>query len=205
MRVTSATAIGLMILFLVTAPSQPQGSPAGAKTLVIEPARSFALIDKNLTTVEEHQRALSEGDVCARSKAARSMKRALGAIERRSARLELLYERRHEPFGTKMFRTLRLRAQAVDKTLDSNSRTRGTTVTSGIASALNSRIVSLVTQFQAASGGFSALRCEPGQFTCCSPKRKEDLRPEQALACRWMCVQAARACRGFRGPRVALR
>ena len=52
-----------------------------------------------------------------------------------------------------------------------------------------------------ATGGYSALRCEPLQWSCCSPKREQDLRPGESMACHWMCVPIARACTGFRGPR----
>jgi hypothetical protein len=199
-RVTRAAAIGALIVFSMAGESQSQRRRTAARTSLAEPARSFGVIDRNLTILGQKQAELSGGDASARAQATRSIKRALAAIQRASGRLEFIYERRHEPFGRRMFSTLKVRAQYVGRSLEAS--TGGASASAAHGRDLNGGIVSLVTQFQAASAGFSALRCEPGQFTCCSPKRKEDLRPGESLACRWMCVSAATACHGFRGPRL---
>ncbi len=203
MRFTRAAAISALIVFSMATESQSQRRQTAARTSLAEPGRSFAVIDRNLTTLSQKQAELSGGDASARAQATRSMKRALAAIQRACGRLEFIYERRHEPFGRRMFSRLKVRAQEVSRSLEAS--TGGASASAVHGRDLNGSVVSLVTQFQAASAGFSALRCEPGQFTCCSPKRREDLRPGESLACRWMCVGAATACHGFRGPRLIQR
>jgi hypothetical protein len=168
----------------------------------LEPSNGFALIDKRLTLLGEQETHLTEDKQSSSVVRARSMKRILESIEQTAFRLQSLYERRHERFGTEMFRVLRRRAAAVHRSLNSFEVARGGQVRGAQLHAIHSRILLLVMQFQAASGGYSALRCEPTQWTCCSPKRKQDLRPGESVACRWICVPRAQACTGFRGPRI---
>jgi hypothetical protein len=67
---------------------------------------------------------------------------------------------------------------------------------------LDEGIVSLVVQFQAASGGYGAARCSPGAWTCCEPKRSKDLLQSEPVACMWGCVGTSQMCTGFLGPRI---
>lgn len=175
----------------------PHHSPAR-----IEPSYSFAVLDKELTLLGQQQTLLTEGKASSRGVTARSMKRTLESIEHTAFRLQSLYEHRHERFGSRLFRLLGLRAAAVRSSVNSFEVARSGRTRKAQLNAINARILALITQFQAASGGYSALRCEPGEWTCCSPKRKQDLRSGESLACRWMCVPRARACTGFRGPQL---
>jgi hypothetical protein len=70
------------------------------------------------------------------------------------------------------------------------------------AKRLDEGMVSLVVQFEAASGGYGAVRCSPGAWTCCEPKRSKDLLQSEPVACMWGCVGTARICTGFIGPRI---
>jgi len=168
----------------------------------VEPSHGFAILDKNLTLLGEQQRRLAEGTASSRLSTARSMKRTLELIGHTACRLESLYERRHERFGSRMFRLLRRRAAVVRSSVTSFEVARNDTARDAQLKVMNGRILALVTQYQAASGGYSGLRCAPKEWSCCSPKRKQDLRPGESLACRWMCVPTVRACTGFRGPRI---
>jgi hypothetical protein len=168
----------------------------------IEPSYSFALLDRKLTLLGQQQASLTEEKASSRAIAARSMRRTTASIERTALRLQSFYDRRHQKFGARMFRLVRLRAAAVRGSVDSFERAHSPGARRGELNTLNTRMLALVTQFQAASGGYSALRCGPNEWTCCSPKRKQDLRPGESLACRWICVSKPGACTGFRGPRV---
>jgi hypothetical protein len=168
----------------------------------IEPSYSFALLDRKLTLLGQQQANLTEGKASSRAIAGRSMKRTTASIARTALRLQSYYERRHEQFGVRTFRLLRVRAAAVRRSVNSFEVAHSARTREDELIALNTHMLALVTQFQAASGGYSALRCGPNEWTCCSPKRKQDLRPGQSLACRWMCVSRSGACNGFRGPRV---
>lgn len=166
----------------------------------IEPSYSFTLLDKKLTLLAQQQENLTAGK--ASSRAGRSMKRTTASIERSALHLQSYYERRREQFGVRTFRLLRVRAAAVRSSVNSFEVAHSARTREDELMALNTHMLALVAQFQAASGGYSALRCAPNEWTCCSPKRKQDLRPGQTLACRWMCVSNSPACTGFRGPRV---
>ncbi len=198
MRLKLATVGALM--FAISALQHAQSTSART-----EPSYSFALLDEKLTLLSQEQLALTNGEARSRRLPARSMERTVASIVQTAARLQFLYARRRQPFGARMFRLLRSRAEAVHKAVNSlaladNSRARQTELR-----AVNSRILALVTQFQAVSGGYSALRCAPREWTCCSPKRRLDLRPGESMACRWMCVSKARSCTGFRGPRLTIK
>ncbi len=198
MRLKLATVGALM--FAMSALQHAQSTSART-----EPSYSFALLDKKLTLLSQEQLALTNGEARSRRLPARSMERTVASIVQTAARLQFLYARRRQPFGARMFRLLRSRAEAVHKAVNSlavadNSRARQTELR-----AVNSRILALVIQFQAVSGGYSALRCAPREWTCCSPKRRQDLRPGESMACRWMCVSKARSCTGFRGPRLTIK
>ncbi len=198
MRLKLATVGALM--FAMSALQHAQSTSART-----EPSYSFALLDKKLTLLSQEQLALTNGEARSRRLPARSMERTVASIVQTAARLQFLYARRRQPFGARMFRLLRSRAEAVHKAVNSlavadNSRARQTELR-----AVNSRILALVIQFQAVSGGYSALRCAPREWTCCSPKRRQDLRPRESMACRWMCVSKARSCTGFRGPRLTIK
>lgn len=168
----------------------------------IEPSYSFALLDKKLTLLDQQRTSLADADTKPRIAAARSLKQTAASIQRTAFRLERLYERRHERFGAQIFRVLRLRARAVQRASNSLEFARNRRAREAQLEVLNNRILALITQFEASSGGYSALRCEPAEWSCCSPKRKQDLRPGESVACRWMCVPTAAACTGFRGPRL---
>jgi len=168
----------------------------------LEPSYSFSLLDKKLTLLGQQQTNLTHGNTKSQIVAARSMKRIAASIERTAFRLQGLYGRRHERFGAQMFGLLRVRAIAVQRAANSLEVARNRQARQAELNVSNARILALVTQYQAATGGYSALRCEPSEWSCCSPKREQDLRPGESMACRWMCVPKARACTGFRGPRV---
>lgn len=189
----------------VFAVSTSQWVPARSSHVIsarAEPSHSFALLDRKLTELNQQQTNLA-GEKPGSLNAARAMRRTVTSIDHTAFRLQSFYAARNQKFGVRMFRLLRLRAAAVNRAIfelarDSDNREAELKI-------LNSRVIELVIQFQAASGGYSALRCQPGEWTCCSPKRKEDLRQGETVACRWTCTSKPQACSGFRGPRTAFR
>jgi hypothetical protein len=189
--------------------------PEAATTSVTEPFHSFRLIDAKLTLLSNQQAALnsalssSEGSSSPRTVASGTVTRilaqmssAITEIERIAARLERLYQSRHEPFGVRAFGILRRRAQLVERVVRSVGRARTQSDRAVAEKRLNQHLVSLVVQFQAVSGGYGATHCLPRTRICCQPKRSQDLQPDEDVACRWLCVSGAPACRGFLGPHV---
>jgi hypothetical protein len=180
-----------------------------------EPFRSFRVLDAKLTLLTNQQNALKaalnpvesgsestadpSGD---RTKACRSMNFTAAGIARISGGLERLYKKRHQSFGIQMFRTMRVNAQGVRRDVNALAKAQTRSALDLATKRLDERIVSLVVQFQAASGGYGAVRCAPGSWTCCEPKRSQDSRQNEQLACAWVCIPRSERCTGFVGPRI---
>ena len=197
---------------LVAAPKRIPHSPKGSDE---EPFRSFRMLDAKLTLLAHQQEALNVAfnpvQVGSRSKAANSQRQTTASNNINSTAagivlvaggLERLYQGRHQPFGVQMFRALRLRAEEVQRGVSAVAKAQTRSTAESAAKKLNEGIVSLVVQFQAASGGYGAARCSPGAWTCCEPKRSKDLLQSERVACMWGCVRTAQTCTGFLGPRI---
>jgi hypothetical protein len=181
-----------------------------------EPFRSFRLLDAKLTLLTNQQDSLKaafnpvetgSGKTAAlsgsRTQAFSSMKSTAAEIERIAGRLERLYAGRHRTFGVQMFRIMRIKAKEVQRGVNALAKAQTRSGLDLATMTLDKRIVSLVAQFQAASGGYGAVRCAPGEWTCCEPKRSKDLLQSDQVACMWACVPSAKRCTGFVGPRIS--
>ena len=193
----------------------PRRIPHGPKASGGEPFRSFRTLDAKLTLLAHQQEALNVAfnpeQMGSRSKPANSGRRTTAFSNMNSTAagivlvargLERLYQERHQPFGVQMFRALRLRAAEVQRGVSAVAKAQTRSTAESAAKKLNEGIVSLVVQFQAASGGYGAARCSPGAWTCCQPKRSKDLLQSEQFACMWGCVRTAQTCTGFLGPRI---
>ena len=134
-----------------------------------EPFRSFHLLDMKLSLLSDQQSALKAALGAGRVNSSsgnsppesakvilRRMISTTTAIERIAGRLEHLYQSRREPFGVRIFKMLRGRAQAVQRDVSSVRRTRRPRDESVAGQRLDEDMVSLVTQFQATAGGYAA-------------------------------------------------
>ena len=197
---------------LVAAPKRTPHSPKASNG---EPFRSFRMLDAKLTLLAHQQEALNAAfnpvQVGSRSGGANSGRRTTPFSDMNSTAagivllaggLERLYQRRHQPFGVQMFRALRIRAEEVQRGVSAAAKAQTRSAAESAAKRLDEGIVSLVVQFQAASGGYGAARCSPGAWTCCEPKRSKDLLQSEQVACMWGCVRTAQTCTGFLGPRI---
>jgi hypothetical protein len=175
-----------------------------------EPFRSFQILDAKLTLLANQQAhlkaALNLGRVNSRSRAAmaasRSMSSTAHGIERIADRLARLNEIHHRPFGVRMFGIMRNRAGAIRRRVNAVMKARTRRAAELAEKRLDEQVVSLIVQFQAASGGYGATRCQPRAWTCCEPKRSTDLLQSEQLACAWVCVAKSETCTGFLGPRI---
>ena len=205
-------AVGALSTTLLAAPKR---TPRNSKASSEEPFRSFRLLDAKLTLLTNQQDAMkaafnpvesgsrsisapSQG----RTMAFRSMNFTAAGIERIARGLEHLYEGRHQRFGVQMFRIMIIKAQEVQQGVKVMAKAQTRSAIDLATKRLDERIVSLVVQFQAASGGYGAARCSPGAWTCCEPKRSKDLLQSEQIACMWQCVPTAETCTGFVGPRA---
>lgn len=193
----------------------PKRTPHSSKASSEEPFRSFRMLDAKLTLLTDQQDALKaafspvhsgSGSIAApsqrRTTASRSMNFTAAGIGRIAGGLEHLYKGRHQRFGVQMFRIMRIKAQEVQRGVNAVAKAQTRSALDLATKRLDERIVSLVVQFQAASGGYGAARCSPGTWTCCEPKRSKDLLQSERVACIWGCVPTAGTCTGFLGPRI---
>jgi hypothetical protein len=175
-----------------------------------EPFATFHLLDRQLSvlgqqsatlqkTVGSLQPGSAKADRPTWRSAARKMSQTVTAIEKLALRLQRRY--RGKPFGRRLFGRLHARAASVQSALrvvrsaDNPARARAA------AAEVDNRIVALGLQYNAITGGYAALHCARGEWTCCEPKRQGEASSPDA--CRWLCTQQAQRCRGFAGFRAA--
>jgi hypothetical protein len=175
-----------------------------------EPFATFHLLDRQLSVLGQQSAALQKtvnspqpGSAKTARPAWRStaqkMSQTVAAIEKLALRMQRRYRRKQ--FATRLFGRLHARAASVQSALkivrsaDNPARARAA------ALEVDNRIVALGLQYNAITGGYAALHCAHGEWTCCEPKRQGEASSPDA--CRWLCTQQAQRCRGFVGPRAA--
>jgi hypothetical protein len=215
MRLTRLMGWVTVAAFSANLVAAPRPTPHTAKASSDEPFRSFRALDAQLTILTNQLDALKKtdfdpGQTSSRSTAApaertkifKDMVTTAAGFGTIAGRLERLYERRHQPFGVKTFKMIRLKAKQVQRDVNTVAKSKTRTALDLATKKLDEGVVSLVLQFQAASGGYGAVRCSPGAWTCCEPKRSKDLLQSEQVACMWGCVRRAQSCTGFLGPRI---
>jgi hypothetical protein len=217
---TTATRIVFPALLLVCVSSASAASkPAKKVTSANEPFTTFRKIDQVLTRIDSGDRQVNSEIANAEKQTARQRARTLSALRRSrdvrtllrsssslvaiTARGETLYSRRHQRYGSRLFRDLH--AKAVNMRRSAVLESRATTFTNLKIERQRfaARLLPFVLQFQAISGGFAALRCDPGGWACCQPKVVKQTASVSARGCTWVCATQIRACRyGCLGPRT---
>ena len=174
-----------------------------------EPFATFHLLDRQLSLLGRQSAVLQKtvsSPQPGNSKAAKTWRKAatdLGQTVNRIQKLAHSLQRRYrgKPFARRLFGRLSARAASVQSVLrvvrSADSPVRASTA----ASKVDKRIVSLSLQYNAITGGYAALHCAPGEWTCCEPKRQGEASSPDA--CRWLCTKKAQRCRGFVGLRAA--
>jgi hypothetical protein len=200
----------IVAAFSTTLAAAAKPMPQNTKASSQEPFRGLRMLDTKLSLLTNQQDALKaafnpasgSAPSAPRTEAARSMNSTAAEIGSIARRLERLYEGRHQRFGVQMFQAIRIKAEDVQRGVNAVAGAKTRSALDIAINLLDERIVSLVMQFQAASGGYGAARCSPGAWTCCEPKRSKDLLQSEPLACMWRCVASAEGCTGFLGPHI---
>jgi hypothetical protein len=200
---------------LLSSAAVSKQTPHNTTAVSKEPFSTFRMLDAKLTILTKQQDALkvasslTDSDpgaaaeqITRRKKVSQSMNAAAAEIERLAGGLEHLYEQRHQSFGVQMFKVMRAKAEEVESGVNSMAKAQTRSAIDRATNRLDERILSLVAQFQAASGGYGATRCEAGAWTCCEPKRSKDSAQAEQIGCIWVCVPRPRSCTGFTGPRI---
>jgi hypothetical protein len=177
-----------------------------------EPFATFHLLDRQLSVLGQQSAALQKavsspqlGNVKTTGRAWRSASTRMGQTVATIENLALRMQRRYrgKRFATRLFGRLRARAASVQSALKVVRSADSPAHAGPAASEVDKHIVVLGLQYNAITGGYAALHCAPGEWTCCEPKRQSEGAP--ADACRWICTRQAQRCRGFLGPRAARR
>ena len=132
---------------------------------------------------------------------ARAMRPTVLTLERDADRIRLLYRTRERRLHKRPFSRLSADARRIRRQLAVAGAARTRSWEKIAQARLSKAILSFVGHFQGVSGGYGALRCEPGEQSCCEPKRSTPKSPYDG--CRWVCVKSVAACcSGFPGPTI---
>lgn len=112
-----------------------------------------------------------------------------------SSRAEWRYHNRRQAYGAKLFRGLRAKLFPVRTALLRTQTAPSVAAWTREENVVNTRLLSVITQFQAISGGYVALACHPGSWACCQPRTVLDGKSAVA-GCTWSCVSKLAICRG---------
>jgi hypothetical protein len=206
----------LLVLLLLAGLCDAQRPKRAKSSATNEPFDTFNIIDTKLAQLAPQQAAVKQAISPSGSKAtetrpgsplrrwtkpAQNLERTARSIKVLAGRQERRYRRLKQPFGVTAFRQLAKRATAVELTARRIKRAREERTSIKQEADLEKRILALVLQFQAISGGYAAARCSVQQQPCCLPK-DEPKSANNDVGCKWQCVAARGACRsGFLGPR----
>jgi hypothetical protein len=183
--------------------------PAARTHASAEPFATFHLLDRHLSVLGRQSAALQKGINPSQGASektaqpvwhgeAKRMRHTVASIDKLALRLKRRY--RSKPFAVRLFGRLHMRTAAVKSSLRTLNSARTRARAAGASSDLDKRIVALDLQYNAISGGYAALQCAPGEWTCCEPRRQREGTPPDA--CRWVCTRRAQSCRGFMGALV---
>ncbi len=212
------------IILLFVSTGLTIGSPAAAETRAHQsvttrkasapdiPLVFFQGIDKRLTLLDvDNQRVRSSSDELQnvrsparrkrmlqqlqRSKAQRERLRTVNQLLTISTRAERRYHNQHQAYGAKLFRDFRTRLSPVKSALLHGQAAPTVSSWAHNEKLVNARLLSVITQYQAISGGYVALACHPGTWACCQPRTLKDGNAT-IRGCTWSCTSRFTACRG---------
>ena len=112
-----------------------------------------------------------------------------------SSRAERRYRNQHQAYGATLFRDLHLKLSSARTALLRAQRASTVPAWSREEKVVNARMLSVITQYQAISGGYVGLACRPGSWACCQPKTEANGKVT-VRGCTWSCASKLAACRG---------
>ena len=183
------------------------------------PLAIFQRVDKQLTTLDSNNQALqAERRRLDALHGARPSRRMLRQVQRSpqyrervsavnqllatSSHAERIYRARSQEYGARLFRDLHTKAEQLEKPMIDAQTASTKSAFDRDERLVDARLLSVVMQFQAISGGYTGLACRPGSWACCQPHVIKDGKLE-LRGCRWSCASKLSACRGgWLGPRI---
>ena len=175
------------------------------------PLLVFQRIDNALTAVDTDNQALhmrwnrigartavrerSMLRAAQRSPESRQRLRKVDQLLAVSANAERTYRTRNEPYGARLFHDLHTRVAALKRPVLQSQHARTAPDFDQDQKLIETRLLSVVMQFQAISGGYAALECHPGTWACCQPRIAKDGK-SNVRGCSWSCAARLSACKG---------
>jgi hypothetical protein len=180
-----------------------------------EPFASFSLLDAKLTEIdrafgkfkEEAGRASKMPKkrtalkALHAAKSVRDLRASVADLQKITARLRSRYSRQR--YAQRISSALDRKAVALRKRMLSLASATTWSATFAAERKFDTALLSFVLQYQAMSGGYAALACSPGDWTCCQPKNVSVKAGTPVHGCTWLCAKKASNCReGCLGPRI---
>jgi hypothetical protein len=186
--------------------------PARKLSPADQPFSTFRQIDALLTRLDHDTLILQSRTRAAtklrnRNKRAHALRAAQQSAEMRdllrssrnlidvSSRSEAVYKKTKKRYGTLLFRDLHRKAVAVRAPIQSARRQPTLAGFQHQQQRISRSMLPFVMQFQAVSGGYGALACRPGGWSCCQPRLLKEAGRE-VRGCTWICASKTATCKG---------
>ena len=147
---------------------------------------------QNVRTAAKRKRMLRQ---LQRSKAERERLRSVNQLMTISTRAERRYHNQRQAYGANLFRDFRKRLSPVKSALIHGQAAPSVSSWAHNEKLVNTRLLGVITQYQAISGGYVALACHPGSWACCQPRTLRDGNAT-IRGCTWSCASRLTKCRG---------
>lgn len=208
-------------LALASAAEKPAANPhASSSADLDQPFSAFQEIDALLTKLDhDSQHVRSKLDEITKLHTRRQREISLRKL-RRSASFkesmqvsrklvvisrheEALYTRKKQRYGRTLFRQMHARAVTMQLALVQQENQLTVSDFGRQEEKFTGQLLAFVLQFQAISGGYAALACDPGGWTCCQPRTVKADGKTEVKGCTWRCASKAKSCSGgCLGPKV---
>lgn len=213
----SAVASALLVCCAYTQAAGDTKSAANKPRVIhSEPFASFGLMDARLTQISKVLPRLS-ADIPKASKSSahaapvnsamvqdvEELRSAVSSIQSTTKKLQAHYGAQRQKYGVLIFSQLARKSDAMQNELNLISKAKSPETVQSALRKFSRAMLAFVLQFQAVSGGYRALNCQPGSWSCCRPRKINIGRDERFFGCKWNCTKRRARCRaGCLGPRM---
>ena len=195
--------------------------PTKVRAMVSEPFASFELIDTRLTQIGKvlprltteipkpeksgtTPAARARADATDRTREFAELRSSVSSIQTATRKLQAHYRAQRQKYGVQMFGELSRKSDAMQERLSLVPRAESSERVQSSLKGFSKALLPFVLQFQAVSGGYQALHCEAGSWSCCRPRKVAISRTERFSGCRWVCAKRRARCQtGCLGPQLS--
>lgn len=165
--------------------------------------RNFRKDSEQIGKISNPNRRTKSYNRLHRSTTSRALHATVSSIRATVGKLSHSKTTRGSRYGRILTRALSRKAKAMQNRLNYVSQAKTDRQQRSSLRNFSDAMLAFVLQFQAVSGGYGALQCEPGDWTCCGRKTVHSASGAALNGCMWLCVKQRHACRsGCLGPRT---